>query len=195
MEQNIFVWISVVAVAAFGIVARRLKPRKEDVVCTSVPVMLVSLAAALLLFGGALLRFSAGGNIALVALLALTAVCWAVTAVLRRAGKPVSVWLFIIPAVFFAAELVVEFRIWSRDPQILDYCYELLGLIAAMCALFHMGSFSVGKGQRRRTVFYAMCGVFFGGAALAHRVADGCIWLAVMLWLIAELWRQLRREK
>ena len=195
-QQNLLVWAAVAAVAAFGVYAWRLQPGKEERCSKSVPAMLVSLAASVLLFGGALLRFSAGHHIAMVALLALTALCWAVTAVLRQMGKPVSVWLFIIPAVFFAAELVVKFRVWGSDPQILDYCYELLALIATMCAVYHMGSFSIGKGQRRRTVFYAMSGVFFSGVALADAVShEGFIKLAVMLWLIAELWRQLKGGK
>lgn len=195
-QQSLLVWTAVAAVVVFGLYAWRLQKRKEYPACKCLPATLVSLAAAVLLFGGALLRFSAGGHIALVALLAVTALCWAVTAILRQAGKPVSVWMFIIPTVFFAAELVIKFRIWGSDPQILDYCYELLALIATMCALFHMGSFSVGKGQRRRTVFYAMCGVFFTGVALADAVSDErCIKLAVILWLSAELWRQLGREE
>lgn len=195
-EGGALVWVAVAAVVVFALQAWRLQKRKEAPSCKCTLVTLISLAAAVLLFGGALLRFSAGGHIALVTLLAVTALCWAVTAILRQAGKPVSVWLFIIPTVFFAAELVIKFRIWGSDPQILDYCYELLALIATMCAVFHMGSFSVGKGQRRRTVFYAMCGVFFTGAALADAVSDeGFIKLAVILWLGAELWRQLKPEE
>lgn len=194
-QQSLLAWVSAAAVAAFGLYAWRLQPGKEA--CgKSVPVLLVSLASAVLLLGGALARFLAGNHIAMVALLALTALCWAVTAVLRQTGKPVSVWLFIIPTIYFAAELVVKFRVWGSDPQILDYCYELLALIATMCAVYHMGSFSIGKCQRRWTVFYAMSGVFFSGVALADAVSDeGFIKLAVILWLAAELWRQLKREK
>lgn len=144
----------------------------------------LSCLAAIVVFSGALLRWKEEDHLLQVALMAATALCWAVTALLRQRGKRVSAWLFMIPAVFFGVELIDQFRTWSSDPQILDYCYELLALIGTMCAAFHLGGFCFERGQRRLTVFFCMSAIFFGGAALANASGtEMAVQLACMLWL------------
>lgn len=189
------VWVSVLAVLAFAAYAWFLLPRKSYKAGNGggLAVLIPSLGAAALALVAALQRLTGNGKLLSTALLAATALCWAVIALQRQQGKLVSVWFFIIPTVFFGVELVDEFRSWGTDPQILDYCYELLALIATMCASFHMGGFCFEKGQRRQTVFFCLCGVFFSAAALADAAGNAVfIRLAVILWLGANLWQLLR---
>lgn len=187
------VWLSLAVLAACALYALSLRPGKAwPFDSGSMIPPLVSMAAAGLMLGGALLRFSAGGKLLMVALPALTALCWAVIGLKSRSGQP-SPWLYMLPVLFFGAELVAEFRIWGSDPQILDYCYALLALIATMCAVFHMGGFCFGKGKRRLTVFFVMSGIFFNGAALADAAEEQlCIKLAALLWLGVSLWQLLQ---
>ena len=186
-------WLSLVVPALSACYALSLRPGKAwPFESSSMAVPLLSMAAAGLMLGGALLRYSAGGKLLMVILPGLTALCWAVIALQSRSGQP-SPWLYMLPVVFFGAELVEKFRIWGSDPQILDYCYALLALIATMCALFHMGGFCFGKGKRRLTVFFAMCGMFFNGAALADAAEEElCLSLAALLWLTVSLWQLLQ---
>lgn len=191
-------WLSVVVLAVFALYACSLRPGKTwPFEGSNVVIMLLSLAAAGLTMGAAFLRFSNGAKLLMTALAALTALCWAVIALKTRNGKP-SPWLYMLPVLFFGAELVEKFRSWGTDPQILDYCYALLALIATMCAVFHLGGFCFGKGQRRTTVFFCLSGMFFNGAALADASGDEmCLKLAALLWLAVNLWQLLqpRRKK
>lgn len=159
-------------------------------------LLLLSLAAAGMALVCALLRLKSGEGKGLALMLAATALCWSVTAFLRQRGKKVSPWLLMLPAVFFGAELVAEFRFWGSDPRILDYCYELLALIATMCATFHLSGFCFDKGQRRLTGFFAMAGVYFNGIALADAVGgEALLKLGCVAWLLVNLCLLLRPVK
>ena len=35
-------------------------------------------------------------------------------------------------------KLILDFKRWSVDPAVLDYCFALFAAIAAMCAVFHL---------------------------------------------------------
>ena len=123
----------------------------------------------------------------------MTSGCWVGTALSRYRAKPAHGALFLLPAVFYVVELVLQFRLWTQDPVILDYCYDLLALICTMCALFHLGGYSFDQGRRRLTVFFALCGVFFNAAAMAGApAAETFGYLAAALWLMVNLWLLLR---
>ena len=53
-----------------------------------------------------------------------------------------------IPALFFAVRLIMDFRLWSQDPQILDYCFDLFALLSIMCATYYLGGFCFAKQSR-----------------------------------------------
>ena len=189
-------WLSVAMLAVFALYACSLRSGKTWPFEGGDPVtLLLSLAAAALMMAAAFLRFSGGAKLLLTALPALAALCWAVIALQNRNGQA-SVWLYMLPVVFFGAELVDKFRSWGSDPQILDYCYALLGLIATMCAMFHLGGFCFGKGQRRTTVFFCLSGIFFTGTALADASGDELyLKLASLLWLAVNLWQLLQPKR
>ena len=162
--------------------------------------VIVTLVAAFLMTLGSAVRWNVNAVLALGGFVA--AVCWVAVALVRRQGTTPSAALFMLPALFYAVELIIEFRGWSRDPLIMDYCFDLFALICVMCATFHLGGFSFQKGKRKLTVFYCICGVMFGAIAAAG-YADGAaketaqlaglfiqagniLWLLVNLWLLME---------
>ena len=91
--------------------------------------------------------------------------------------------------VYLGATLISEYRTWSHDPMVADFCFPLLFLVAAMLASYHLAGFRTGRGKRRTTIFLVGCAVLFAGPVLA-----GGEWrqilrtLAVSLYLAAELW-------
>lgn len=194
----LFTCITVIVVLLFGLYSRGLKGRKKynAMASRSLPLMAAGCTAALLMMASGLVilvqpvqpgdKLLAVGSV-------LTGLCWAATAVFRGKGKKVHVGLFLLPAAFYVVDLVCRFRFWTRDPVILDYCYDLLALICVMCAVFHLGSFCFDKGTRRSAVFFSLCGVFFCAAALVGGSAASILgYGAAMIWLMTNLWLLLR---
>lgn len=191
-------WGSAAMVLVFVLCSIGLRPAKTyaDGNGTGMARLILSCLAAAGMLVSALLRFREGDGLLQSALPAATALCWAVTAFLRKEGKPAAVWFFLIPTIFFGVELIDKFRGWGSDPLILDYCYQLLALIATMCAVFHLGGYCFDRGQRRITVFFAMAGIYFNGVALADvSGGEAVIKLAAVLWLAVNLWTLLGEKK
>lgn len=196
-----FAIVTVLAVLAFAGYAWSLRGRKKYPAITSrsLPVLAVSAVAGILLLVGSMIlavRSQREGDLLVAALGALTAVSWGATATARYMGKKIPVAVLLLPAVYYVVYLICQFRFWTRDPVILDYCYDLFALICNMFALFHLGGYAFDKGSRRLTVFFAMSGMFFNAAALAGaELTEALGYLGAGLWLGANLWILLRPGK
>lgn len=191
-------WLCVAAVVLFAGYCWLLRPRKKSTALSGksplVLVLTMAAAAGMLLGCLAMVRelehdydmlLAAGG--------AVTAICWVMVGVERFRGQKIPAPMFMIPTLFYAVRLVLDFRNWSRDPMILDYCFDLLVLICIMCATFHLGGFCFDKGKRRLTAFFCCCGILFGAAAVAGgRMREIAMTGGAMLWLAANLWVLLR---
>lgn len=193
-----FTWITILVVIVFAVYAFFLRGRKKYTAVSSrwMPLLAVSCVAAVLLVLSSVLRLGSlaqKSNILIAVGGLVTAACWIGTALSRYQAKRAHGALLLLPAVFYVVDLVLQFRLWTRDPVILDYCYDLLALICTMCALFHLGGYSFDKGSRRITTFFTMCGVFFNAAAMAGASAAVFLgYLAAALWLLVNLWLLLR---
>ncbi len=190
--------VSVAAVVLFAVFSRLLQPAGTYRAGNSrslLQLIVGGFAGILALIGGLAQLAEGSGAVAAVGVLA-TAFCWMGTVYLRQTDRTVSVWLCTVPALYFAFTLVMEFRHWGSDPQIMHYCYELLGLICAMFAVFHMGGFCFDQGKRRLTVFACLCGMVFSSAAFVG-LQGGPRWMqaATILWLGINGWQLLRPMK
>ena len=198
---GLLTWFSVLMVVLFAVYAfflRRRKTYKAANESGGVAFGLSLLAGALTAVGGVWALLSGVRGMALVQAvgIVLVAVCWIFTALQRSNGTRVSAWLYLIPALYFTLELLVKFRGWGNDPVVLDYAYELMALIGAMCGLFQLAGFCFDRGHRRTAVFFCLFGVFFGAASMADvSGADILIKLGTVLWLEAALWQLLRPGK
>lgn len=184
-------WVCLIFAVLAAVYSIFLKPAKTMETCAGMLPAMGTLAAAFLMALGSASMWHADRLIALGGL--VTAVCWVIVALKRQQGMETSAVLFMIPALFYAMELIVEFRDWSRDPQILDYCFELFARISVMCATFHLGGFSFSKGRRKMTAFFCLCGVVFSATAMAGvslgamlTAAAAAVWLLVNLWLLLD---------
>ena len=179
-------WIALILILASAGYAFLLSSR-EEMPCSSLPAMILTLAAA---FFTALGSISAWKLSPVVALGCVgTAVCWVILALRRQQGAQPHALLFMIPALFTAVELIIKFRDWSRDPLLLDYCFELFAAIFIMFATYHLGGFSLGRAHLRRSVFYCMGGIMFSAVAVAgSSLLTAMPLVGAMLWLMANLW-------
>ena len=198
---SLFTVVTVLTVVLFAAYAWTLRGRKKYQTITgrSVPVAAASAAAALLLLVGSIIlaaRNRQQGDVLIGVFGFVAALCWFSTAAARYMGKKIPLAMLLLPAVYYVISLVCQFRFWTRDPVILDYCYDLFALISTMCALYHLGGYGFDRGQRRMTVFFTMCGVFFSAAALAGGDLPSVLaHLAAVLWLGTNLWLLLRPGK
>ena len=198
---GMFGWVCVGAVVLFALYSFFLRPRKDygTMETRSKAVMGITMVSAVLMLvgcAGTMLALNQMTDVLVATGSAVIAICWGIVALDRVRGRRTPVGLYMIAALFFAAELICEFRFWSRDPEILDYCFDLLALICVMCATFHLGGFCFAQGKRRMTVFFCLCGVFFSAAALAGSGLNGIGRNgASVLWLFANLLPLLRPVK
>ncbi len=195
-------WVLGIACALLTVfligICRRLEPRCTylESFSSGKPEMAVSLTAAALLLAGNALALSAaprGAGLAVSFFGILSALCMAATAVQRFRGVVPSAVLHIAPCLYLVIKLIVDFKRWSVDPAVLDYCYELFAAIAAMCAVYHLGGFCFDKGRRRISAFWCMACLVFSAVSLAdgglsHGLLIGGLglWAAVNGWQLFE---------
>ena len=86
--------------------------------------------------------------------------------------------------------LLLNFRGWSKDPTIVDYCFRLFALICGMCGSYHVGAFCFGGGRRKISAFWCLAGVFF---TLVSAVGEDRSWrlmeIGMCLWLMSNVWQ------
>ncbi len=192
------IWVAVLVVLLFAAVSFLLRKRKKYQALSSTRVLPLAggcLAGVLMAVSGVMLLISAAQKTDMLVGMGgvVTGLCWAAASVLRYRGARIHVALFLVPTVFLVVELICRFRFWTRDPVILDYCFDLFALIASMCALLHLSGYCFDQGGRRITVFYALCGVFFSAVAMAGApVAELLGYLSMAVWLLVQLWLLLR---
>ena len=63
--------------------------------------------------------------------------------------------------------LVTDYRLWSADPQIQDYAYQLLAEVLLMLCAFHRTSCDGGILQRRKLIFTGMAAAMCATASLS----------------------------
>ena len=157
-------------------------------------VLLLPLPAALLLAGAAVLQLvqlrwaAAAGN-----LIGACCIAWiAVRAISRKVPHLVC---YLILTSSLILKLIPDFRTWSVDPVIMDYCFSMFAVISTMLAVLYLGSFVLDEGKRRLTGGFCICGVVFCCMTAADGdVADALVSLGYAMFLFAELWELLLPE-
>ncbi len=157
----------------------------EENLRPSLPAALGGMAGGALLFACCLVGILGKPDLfdTLVYALGLAAGAFvAVNGYLRRTGKANAPGGMVI-TLFLALYLVSRFRLWSRDPLLGDYCFELLASVCAMLASYRLVGFPMGRGRRRSCLFWSMAAVYFCAVSLAdpdNRLFYG----AMLLWLL-----------
>lgn len=124
---------------------------------------------------------------------ALFALAIIASAAARLKKKTPAAWTALLPTAFLLLNLVLNFRRWSVDPVVLDYCYKLFFSICAMLGVYYTGGYLFDKGKRRVSAFWCLLGVFFAGVTLADGGPQHCLLAGGLLLLLAEnAWQLLR---
>ncbi len=119
--------------------------------------------------------------------------CAFATAVLRRGPGKRSPAPEMVPVVYLLIKTMLNFKRWSTDPVILDYCVQLFALIFTMLAFFRGAGFVLNQGKPRRALFDCMAAVFFCAAAMMdgiHTLSLSAIitYGGFLLWQLPVIW-------
>ncbi len=175
--------VGILFVLIFGGLSFRSPGHGVDhrVLTFSTPQSAFSLAAAILLLLGSLMALPSGGTVGKL-LLTILGLAAAVSMIqlsrIRKTGNQVSL-LELLPVIFLLVNLILNFKSWSTDPVILDYCDMLFAQIFTLLAFYGIAGFSFDQGHPRRTLFYSSCGIFFSAMAVVDGIMEGALATAV----------------
>lgn len=96
------------------------------------------------------------------------------------AHTAICVWLML--------RLICLYRSWSSDPQLEDYCFELLAIVCAMLSCYHRATFDANFGQRPPHIFFSLAGVYCCCVSLANP-GTALLYLSLGVWLFTDLCR------
>jgi hypothetical protein len=190
----VLVALSLISVLLLGILSIRSPGRSGEalVLYSRSPV---SSVAAFLLLLGVILEFvealvsGPGLSAPILCLLGIVSgICLLVVAAGRKRGRCFHPCLELLPVLYLLIKLILNFKSWSTDPIILDYCFLLFALIFSLLGFYHSAGFCFDQGKPRKALFYASAGIYFSLMAAVDGILDGsiatfAIYLSLLLWL------------
>lgn len=113
----------------------------------------------------------------------LAAAAMVVLGLCRMRGRQPVPWFGGAVCLFYMLMLVTNYRLWSADPQLQDYAYQLLSGVLLMLCSFHRTCCDAGVIQRRKLLFTALAAAFCATAALSMELMR-LFYLASALWAL-----------
>lgn len=108
---------------------------------------------------------------------------------LRIMGKSSHLVLLLLPCLFLAGKLVFDFKQWSYDPIVIDFCFKLLASITAMLACFNLAGFPIGIGRKRATIFFCLLAFVFSVMTIPDcLLKSGCSFKDLAIYVSLGLW-------
>lgn len=104
----------------------------------------------------------------------------------RRRGTVPSMLIHIGICVYLVLRLVCYYRHWNADPQILDYCFQLVATACLMLATYQRATFDAREGKRRPYAFWSLATIFFSCISLIGW-SNILFFLSVIVWQITDL--------
>lgn len=104
----------------------------------------------------------------------------------RRSGKQPHFLLHALLSIYLMLRLICQYRLWSPDPQLADYCWQLLALVCLMLAVYQRAVFDIDEGKRRSYIIFHLAAVYFCCLALPGS-EHPFFFLASSLWMMTDL--------
>lgn len=97
---------------------------------------------------------------------------------------------FLFPAIltlYFLLSMISQYRVWSAVPQLQNYLYPLLALLAITLAVFHRAALVTDSGGFRSYLFYSRIALYFTCLALVCVHGTRYLfYLAMAVWLLTD---------
>lgn len=104
----------------------------------------------------------------------------------RYLGKRPNFLFHITVSIYLMFLLICQYRKWSSDPQLLDYCFQILATICLMLTAYYRAAFDNGSGDRGSYAFFALCTLFFCCLSLVNW-GDILFYLGIAAWMFTDL--------
>lgn len=89
-------------------------------------------------------------------------------------------------SLYLMIRLISQYRHWSSDPQLQDYCFQLLATVCLMLAAYHRATFDANIGKRRPHAIFHLAAVYFCCLSLAG--SDNiAFYLGTGAWMMTDL--------
>ena len=121
------------------------------------------------------------------AVLAFLAIpCLLCIGISRLTGRRPFFLLHGLLCLFFAVSMIGQYRIWSSNPQIADYLFDLLACVFLPLAAYYRASFDLDTGKRRKLL---LCGLLAGFFCICSLAGEGekRLYLSGALWVLTDL--------
>lgn len=82
---------------------------------------------------------------------------------------------------YLMLRLIFLYRHWSADPQLQDYCFQILAAVCLMLSAYFRAAFDANAGKRRPYAFFSLAAVYFCCLSLTA-------WEHIPLYLGAGAW-------
>lgn len=87
---------------------------------------------------------------------------------------------------YLALRLVTRYRLWSSDPQVLDYCFYMTAYVSLMLTAYHHAAFDADMGKHRGLWLCSLAGVYLSCVSLVTR-QDAALLAGCALWAFTNL--------
>ncbi len=100
-------------------------------------------------------------------------ICLFVTSWMRSHEKKTYPPLELVPDIYLVVKLILNFKSWSTDPIILDYCIMLFAMIFVVLGFYYSTGFLFDLGKPRLTLLFTLCACLFSAMAMVDGIFDG----------------------
>lgn len=115
----------------------------------------------------------------------LAALALAGGAVCRFRGARPAFLLYAVVTLYLMLHAVTQCRIWGSEPQLLNYCFQLLASIFLMLTAYHRCAASIDRANCRWYLFTGQAALFF--CCVSVNTENGLFYLAMGLWMATDL--------
>lgn len=108
------------------------------------------------------------------------------TGLCRLKGLRPNFLFHTLVCVYFALRLISSYQDWSADPQLHDYCFQLMATVCAMLFSYHRAALDIRHTARRPLILLGLMGSFFSLLATVASAAP-LLYVGLACWMLTNM--------
>ena len=102
----------------------------------------------------------------------------------RFSGHRPNFLMHVILCAYFGIRMVCRYRVWSVEPQLMHYFFQLGAHLSLTFAAYHFATMDAKMGDLKKLWYWGMGGIFFCAVSIADAPV---LMLGMILWLCSNL--------